>query len=163
MAGKFSDAERGAILARSYESLSDAAVTDTRQISEPEIALEEILRQPCESVNQRTARKLAERDARWAAQRARRETTEAETMADIEARLEAKFTALVVEQRAVALELVSEALAVFDEEVCAPLARQLGALRKQVATLEAEIKKLRSLDASEPLDLPNILEARRMQ
>lgn len=58
------------------------------------------------------------------------------------------------------LELIGEALAVLDEETCAPFERQDAALRQRVLTLEAEIKKLRSLGAPEALDLPNALSAR---
>ena len=53
--------------------------------------------------------------------------------------------------------LIGDALVAFDEEVSAPLARELDGLREKVVKLKTEIKKLRSFDASEPLDLPNVL------
>jgi hypothetical protein len=59
------------------------------------------------------------------------------------------------------LSLIEEALGIFDEEVTAPLARQVATLRERILTLEADLKK-RGTDV-EPIDLPNPFEARRMQ
>ena len=82
-------------------------------------------------------------------------------MARLEARLIARIASQGAAQRQVASELVSEALEMFDEEVCAPLARQL-------TDLQAEVKALREKRSpelsAEPIDLPLLdLPSRRMQ
>ena len=81
---------------------------------------------------------------------------------ELETRLEARFTALVAGQREVALSLVSEALALFDEEVCVPFERQVATLRERVETLEAGFKKLEHENV-EPVSLPKFLGARHVQ
>ena len=80
MAREYSDDERAAILAKSFELLS-RDVRDTRQVSEPEMDRDEMLRQelarPTETRNQRCRREIEERNAMWAAKRA---TAEAENL-----------------------------------------------------------------------------------
>lgn len=69
----------------------DDDATDARpaEFSEPtrEEILREALARPIETVNQGARRRAAEREQRIAAQRAERETTIAETIASLEARL----------------------------------------------------------------------------
>ena len=87
MAREYSDDERAAILAKSYELLA-RDVTDTRQVSEPELDSEQFLReelsQPTERRNTRIRREYDEEKARKVAER----MTTAEMMASLEARLE---------------------------------------------------------------------------
>jgi DNA anti-recombination protein RmuC len=158
MASKFSAADRERILGESREILQRLAdeAADTRQ---PEISELEILRAPLESHNSRVRREIAERNARWAAQRLEQQMTTAEEIAALEARLAAQLAAQVAEQRAAVVEMISEAFDVFSDEVSGPLERELAALRAQVATLEAQCKKVE--DRNLPLDLPNPLSARR--
>jgi hypothetical protein len=150
----FTDEERAAILEQSFELLRGDA-SDTRQISEPESSRDDLL---AESM----ARPIEDRNAQWAARRKAeseaRALTEAEALATRETRLEEKLAAVIAAERENAVELVEDALAIFDEEISAPLARQVAALREQVATLEAKIKQLGG--GVEPIDLPNVLPAR---
>lgn len=157
----FSPEEAAAIIAESRELLERRH--DEMFAREPEHELpplEEILRQPCESRNERARRELAERDARWAAQRRLRTLTDADALATGEAELEERLAGMRAEQREVALSLVEDALATFGEEICALFERQLAALEVELKNLR---ERQRAFDAAEILDLPNVLEARRVQ
>ena len=74
--------------------------------------------------------------------------------------LEERLAGMRAEQREVALSLVEDALATFGEEICALFERQLAALEVELKNLR---ERQRAFDAAEILDLPNVLEARRVQ
>ena len=111
---KFSDEEARAILDRQELLNDDATGGDgVEEIAEPEPTSEEILQaelaRPCESRNDSVRRKLAERDARWAKQRATRETTLAEAMAALERKLVGRVNGLLNEERGSVLKAVDDA------------------------------------------------------
>ena len=167
---KFSDIEAIAIVAQSRELLRrfDDDATVEMVAPEPistatETTLDEILRQPVETTNERHRRELAERDARWGRAGSRREAMEANAMTALEVRLMARIEGQANGQRDVALELIADALDVYDAEVTAPLAHELDAMRARLATLEAQCKKLEADAGVGPITLPNVLAARRVQ
>jgi chromosome segregation ATPase len=138
--------------------------TDARQISAPETSREELfaeaMSRPVEDKLTEWRRKAAEREQRIAARRSARDTTTAQAMARLEA-LEEKLARMKAEQSEHVLSAIEEALGIFDEEISAPLAAQVAALSEKITTLEATVKRLGG-DVS-PIDLPNVLDARRMQ
>lgn len=159
---KFSAEERAAIIAESREVLqrldddSDQFAGESFEPETREQILQEALARPVEDRLTAYRRKAAERDA----QRIERDTFQAEIITRLETRLETKFTALAAEQRDVAMSVASEIVELFDEEIVTPLERELVTLRGRLEMLEGKAKKV---DPAEILDLPNPLDARRMQ
>jgi len=142
----------------------DTAKIQPREISAPtEMTVDEISARPVESDLDLYRRRVAQRVSRWAEQRAEREECEmSEALASLEARIDARLASLGIEQCEASLEMIEDVLAIFAEEVTIPLERQLAAMREQVATLEVQLKKL-ELGGGAPINLPNVLDARRVQ
>jgi hypothetical protein len=166
MAGKFSDDEAACILAESraiLERREDAAPAE--RVSEPELSVEEILREPSESINERHARRLTERNAQWAEERrmsrARRMLSDIATARQLEAMCAAMIDQAQAKQKNYVSQLLIELLAAFRDDVMGEIDGAFGEMRKQLA----ELRKARGLDENneEPIDFPNPLATRRLQ
>jgi hypothetical protein len=165
---KFSDDEAACILAESraiLERREYELCAPAEEVSEPE--LESILRQPCETRNQRDRREIEERNARWAEgrrmSRARRILIDTVAARQLEAKCAAMIDQAQAKQRDYVSQLLTELLAAFRDDVMGEVDAAFGEMRKQLA----ELGKARGLDdtsgSDEPIDLPNPLAMRRLQ
>ncbi len=151
--GKLSDDERDAIMAESRATLDRLADLKVTEPTREEI-LQEAMALPCESYVDRSPNANYESAMKGAERGRQRETAESDAATTFEVRLMARIEGQANGQRDVALELIADALDVYDAEVSGPMAREIAALRQQVTALEAQCKKLELDRATEPITLP---------
>jgi len=161
---KIPDDEAARILAESRAILERRECergAPAEDVSEPEPTLEEILCQPCESINQRHVRHLTERNARWAEARRMSRARRIAAAGQLEARCVALINQAQAEQKDYVRRLLTELLAAFRDDVMGEVDGAFGEMRKQLA----ELRKARGSDGDndEPIDLPNPLATRRLQ
>lgn len=157
---QYSDDEARSILEREELLNNDATRSNAAtEIAEPELTREQILQEasarPMETRNQRDRREIEERNALWAAERALRETAKAETMANLEARLDARYRRLIDDQRKFIFEVVGEALGAYEKKVIE--------LQASIDGLRAQITVKAGLNFTDPVDLPPFPMRRAVQ
>jgi cell division septum initiation protein DivIVA len=165
--------DRERITAESYELLqrADAAISrdlrvpnDTDSVPNDTPPLDELEQSAKrETPNQRTAREIEEREREWTARRiegeiadtkakARTKAVDAATRAAWEAWADGRIKSYTDE----VIEIIGEEFATVEE--CQAEFRKL---REQIAALETKIAQLGG--STEPINLPNVLSARRVQ
>jgi hypothetical protein len=129
-----------------HDAISEARATIARvdRMRPRQLSIEEILAQPVETMNEKHRREIAEDEARRAAKRREYADTDAEVMVRLEQRLDAKFGALIAEQREFVFEVIRESFEIFCDEH----------IDKKFAELEASIAAIEKHDEPKVIDLP---------